>query len=72
MELYGSSYVVDHCICANQIELEELLYREYVTNVLGGFMENSPRYHDLITPAVEQKETADDVINRLKAKMRKL
>ena len=56
-----------------QIMTEERIFKEYVTDLLARFYgDNIPRYHDLITPQKKPTETAEDVIKRMKEKMRKL
>ena len=69
MELFGSGYVIDHCITAYSLITEELNYKIYVTDCLkvliGG--ENVPRYIDLIknNNDAEPKETAEQIIDRI-------
>lgn len=44
LELYGSGYVIDHCIAAFHAIQEEKGYRMYVTDALKAIAENSARY----------------------------
>lgn len=44
MELYGRSYVIEHCVSERLKQHEEKLYRVYVTDALKTITENTTHY----------------------------
>ena len=84
---YGKGYVIDHCVAFFRRKQEEKAYRIYVTDALKAIVSNTAgmvggkavtmtmRYEDLIDdkqPEKEEKRTGAEIINDMKAKMRKL
>lgn len=77
MELFGSGYVIDHCISAYNLYAEEKLYKVYVTDCLkilvgGEFM----RYNDIVESLYnhdnKEIESAEEIIERLSARLDEL
>lgn len=80
LELYGTGYVIDHCISRLYKEREIKYYQMYVTDALmcisrslhkvygGGALQD--RYIDLIEPKPEETRSADEIklsiLNKLK------
>jgi len=74
LELFGSGYVIDHCISAYNLYTEEKIYRMYVTDVLRAG-KDYPRWIDLVEQAYdrdENKETAEEIVSRLSERLDKL
>lgn len=80
LELFGRGYVVEHCISAFNEKQKEETYRLYVTEILRGIGKQvgvsfSMSYTELIESMKPQKEetrTADEVIDDIKEKARKI
>ena len=79
----GIGYVIEHYISFFHKEQEEKAYRVYVTDTLRLVAENTAkmgqggsyikaRYIEVIEPPKEEKRSADEVINNIKTKLRKL
>lgn len=73
MELFGSGYVIDHCISAYNLYTEDKIYKMYVTDVLRAGRD-IPRWIDLIEQSYgdENKETAEEIVSRLSEGLDKL
>ena len=82
MEILGIGYVIDNYISYfNKIQRQKI-YQMYVTDTLRLIAENSAkinggsyikaRYIDLIEPAKEEKRTAEEIIDGMKEKLRRL
>lgn len=81
LELFGKSYVVDHCIAffREESEKDRLIY--YVTDALMYISENtanqhggkaiSKRFYDLKNGEPEETRTPDEIINSIKNKLGK-
>lgn len=82
LELIGIGYVIEHYIAFFKKEQHDKAYRNYVTDALRIITENTAkahggsylqaRYSELIEPIKEEKRTADEVIENLKEKLRRL
>lgn len=69
--MYGSGYVIDHCISAFLQKKEERSYRVYVTDALycithntakyAGGKECTIRWEDIITPSKEPEKSGDEI-----------
>lgn len=69
--MFGSGYVIDHCIAVFQKKQEERAFRTYLTdalrlvtentakNVGGGYLVN--RYDELIHPKKEDPRSAEEI-----------
>lgn len=81
LELFGKSYVVDHCIAffREESEKDRLIY--YITDALMYISENtanqhggkaiSKRFYDLKNGEPEETRTPDEIINSIKNKLGK-
>lgn len=81
LELFGKSYVVDHCIAffREESEKDRLIY--YITDALMYITENtanqhggkaiSKRFYDLKNGEPEETRTPDEIINSIKNKLGK-
>ena len=80
LELYGTGYVIDHCISRLSQEREARLYRIYVTDALMGIMNTlhiaygggiiTERYIDLLDPQPEETRSAEEIKNTILSKLR--
>ena len=71
LELYGSGYVIEHCISAFRKSQEEKAYRIYVTDALYYLGGLNMRFADIIKPQVHETRSANEIIDNLKAKLSK-
>lgn len=82
--MFGSGYVVDHCMAALAEQGKEKRYKVYVTDTLQGIFEllyaymtrkeaGIPRWIDLEEkrekPAEKPQESAEEIISRMKRKI---
>ncbi len=83
LELMGIGYVIEHYISFFHKEQEEKAYRVYVTDTLRLITENTAkmghggsyfkaRYIEVLEPPKEEKRSAEEVINGIKDKLRRL
>lgn len=83
VNLMNRGYVMDYCIAFIKREEEEKAYNIYIADALKLISENTAkmvggsylqkRYSELFeTEEKEETRTADDVINNIKSKLRKL
>lgn len=82
LDILGIGYVIDHYISYFNNRQRELAYKYYVSDSLRLITENTAkmsqgsylkiRYADLIEPRKEETRTANEVINDLKDKLRRL
>ena len=80
LELFGSGYVIQHCISAFTKDQKEQLYRVYITDALKIIAENTARsnggnmiqarYAELINPPEEETRTKDEIVGNIRAKIR--
>ena len=81
--MFGSGYVIEHCISVFKNMQDEKAFRIYMTDVgyqLSNFIGKiygasgdlvKSRYCDIIQPAKPKKEeTAEDIITRIRKKLR--
>lgn len=80
LELFGSGYVIDHCVSAFSKGQQEKLYRMYLTDALKVISENtaggehrsamSKRWIDLAEPKKpEETRNADEIISDFKRRL---
>ena len=84
LEILGSGYVIDYCVSAFSEKKKIEGYRIYVTDSLysianmyskvhGGEMAMEKRYQDILNFEKEEpKKTAEEVIERMREKARRL
>lgn len=78
LDLFGSGYVIDHCISVFSTKQEEMLYRIYLTDALKVISENTAkmvqegkylpkRYADLIEKKnrKEDERTGDEIADEV-------
>lgn len=80
LELFGSGYVIDHCVSTLNMKYRQDLFRDYMaegiratvnnlSHVFGGVtMEVS--YHDLIHPPKKETRTEEEIINHIQEKLK--
>ena len=71
LELFGSGYVIDHCVSAFKEKQEFEAYRNYVTDSLKVIGHLNKRYYDIIHPVVETR-SADEIIDSISEKLRRV
>lgn len=81
LELFGKSYVVDHCIAFFREESEKDRLTYYIADALMYITENtanqrggkaiSKRFYDLKNGEPEETRTPDEIINSIKNKLGK-
>lgn len=79
MELFGRSYVIDHCVAEIKKENELEVYRVYITDCLRLIAKNvapiahgeyiGKRYAEIIHPKPEETRTAEEIIDSIKQKL---
>ena len=69
LELFGSGYVIEHCIAAIKAEMKDESYRCYVTdcfmnivNMLAGKQALKKRYYDILHPAPVDERSAEEIV----------
>ena len=82
LNLVGIGYVIEHYIAYFQKEQQEKMYKIYITDSLKMIAENTAKAHggsylnsrfiDIIEPGKEETRTAEEVIDDLKEKLRRL
>ena len=74
LELFGSGYVIDHCVSAFLEYKKDELYRVYVTDSLKHLARLDTRYADIIKDFGKPKETrtAEDIISGIRSKITEL
>jgi hypothetical protein len=84
LDLFGSGYVVEHCISAFLEIQKEKAYKIYITDCLfsitnmysvthGGKEPVSKRFAEiLIQEKPKKEETADDIISRMREKAKRI
>ena len=73
LELYGSGYVIDHCISAFSEYQEHFSYCIYVTDMLRAIVTSGrtaevTRWVDLITPQQEEPQNTEELAENIKAR----
>lgn len=82
LELCGRSYLVEHCAITANERAKAQIYNMYmadtvhfinhsVSGLFGGNVKRE-RYSELIKPQVEETRTADEIINHVTDKLRKI
>lgn len=65
--------MIDHCISAYNLYIEEKLYKVYITDCLRALVGGNPkRYCDIVESLYKQEketESAEDIIERLSKKL---
>ncbi len=82
VEIVGIGYVIEHYIAFFKKEQHEKAYRNYVTDALKILTENTAkanggkylqlRYAELFEPTKEETRSAEEVIENIKEKLRRL
>ena len=79
LDIFGDEYISQHVLSYMKRDARRLLYENYVTEGIRLITENSARnggsyltakYKDLIEPRTEPEETSEQIINRMKGKIR--
>lgn len=80
--MMGIGYVIEHYIAFFKKAQHEKLYKNYVTEALRYLTENTAkahggsylkvRYSELIEPIKEETRTADEIVEDLREKLRRL
>ena len=70
LELFGSGYVIDHCVSALFEYRKEELYRTYITDALKAHFRLNIRYADLLKPP--ETRTSEEIIDNIKGKLSRL
>lgn len=66
--MFGSGYVIEHCIAAINADRIDSIYRSYVSDCLQAIakcwgVQVSKRYADIIKPAQKDNRTAQEVVD---------
>ena len=84
LELFGSGYVIQHCISAFTKEQKETAYRTYVTDALKVIAENTARFNggmtmnarfaEIIAPPSQEEDsiTAVEIVDNIRKKIRSM
>lgn len=62
LDLFGSGYVVEHCIAAIQREQEERAYQYYMTDVLRSAFNVDKRFYDMLNHPDTEDKSGDEII----------
>lgn len=67
LELFGSGYVIDHCVAAINAEQQEECYRVYVTDMLANIYNGlggscKTRYYNILHPAPVDTRSAEEIV----------
>lgn len=70
LELFGSEYVIDHVMAEYHNRAKEVIYRNYVCDVLKCIAESwgsqvAYEYRELVEPTAESAESGDEVALRV-------
>lgn len=79
LEMFGKSYVVDHCIAFFEKRAKRELYQVYITDALcyineilatrfGGKI-MSKRYYDILHKKPEETRTAQEIVDSIRSKL---
>ena len=77
LELFGSGYVIEHCISTFKYNKKEYLYKIYVSDLLRGLYRNPNvinRYYDIIESLDKPSKEPDpeEIKDRIKNGINKL
>jgi len=67
LDLFGSGYVIDHCVSAFLKSQREELYQYYITDALKVIGHLDRRFFDYFKP--EEERTAKEIIDSIKKKL---
>lgn len=69
--MFGSGYVIDHCVSAfsEKQKLDNFMY--YVTDALKVIGHLNMRFYDVVNP-VEETRSADEIKESIKEKLRRI
>lgn len=80
LELFGSGYVIEHCVSTLNMQHKEDLFRSYIakgvelavsslTNAFGG-QAFSISYDELIKPVKEETRTEEEIVSNIQEKLK--
>lgn len=67
LELFGSGYVMEHCVSAFLEHRRNQLYQTYITDALKEIGKLNMRFEDWFKP--EETRTAKEIINGIRKKL---
>lgn len=67
LDLFGSGYVIDHCVSAFRKLQRDELYQYYITDALKAIGQLNFRFADYFKP--EETRTAEEIIDGIKNKL---
>ena len=67
MDLFGSGYVIDHCVSAFLKSQREELYQYYITDALKVIGHLNIRFADYFKP--QETRTSEEIIGGIKKKL---
>lgn len=70
LDLFGSGYVIDHCVSAFLEYKKEDAFRIYVTDALKAYFHLNQRYEDWFKP--QDIRTSEEIITSIKDKLARL